>query len=134
MKVALLYCTDKNGKISSFAKEFERGLVERNFQVELKNIKDGSAPLSFYNFIIIGCYTSSIFGGKIDENMINFLKKSSGITGKHCFIFVDKKLGSFKTLSNLMRLLEKEGAIIFSSEEIKDKETAYRVAKKITIE
>lgn len=134
MKIGIIYFPDKKGKILEFSKEYERGLKERGFQVELIDGSKGEKNLLQYQFVIIGCYTASAFGGKIDLPIINFLKKSTGLLGKHCSCFVDKRIGSFRTLSNLMKLLEKEGVIMFSSEEIKDKNVAYQIATRMSIE
>jgi len=38
------------------------------------------------------------------------------ISGKYCSAFVDKKMGDSKTLSNLMKNLEKEGLILCASQ------------------
>ncbi|MBN2546055.1 MAG: hypothetical protein JXB50_09685 [Spirochaetes bacterium] len=134
MRVGIIYYADKNSKFIDLIKSIEKAITERGFQTQIINVKESKSSISMFNFIIIGCNNISMFGGKIPDQLKNTIKKSSGISGKHCFAFVDKKFGSFKTLSNLMKILEHEGVIIFSSEVLMTKDHAYRTAKEIIIE
>lgn len=134
MRIGIAYFADKNSRFIELVKSIEKAVIERGHQAQIIDLKTAKASLSMFNFLIIGCNTLSMFGGKIPDQIKNSIKQSGGMSGKHCFAFVDKKLGSFKTLSNLMKILEQEGIIIFSSEVLLTKDHAYRTIKEIIIE
>jgi hypothetical protein len=134
MRVGIVYYSEKNKKFGELVKEMEKALTERGFQVQIVDLKTSKASISAFNFVMIGCDTISLFGGKLSDIMKNNVKQTLGITGKHCSVFSDGKFGSFKTLSNLMRLLEQQGLMIFSSSCLQSPAYAYKFAKEITVE
>jgi len=134
MRIGIAYYADKNSKFIDLVKGIEKAVIEKGFQAQLIDLKVTKSSLSMFNFLIIGCNTISMFGGKIPDQLRNSIKQSGNMSSKHCFAFVDKKLGSFKTLSNLMKILEQEGIIIFSSEVLQTKDHAYKITKEIIIE
>src|SRR4030042_1361246 len=105
MRIGIAYYADKNSKFIDLVKGIEKAVIERGFQAQIIDLKVTKSSLSMFNFLIIGCNTISMFGGKIPDQLRNSIKQSGNMSSKHCFAFVDKKLGSFKTLSNLMKIL-----------------------------
>jgi len=133
MRVGIAYYADKNSSLIDIAKSLEKALVEEGHQTETVDLLKTDASLTRFNYIIFCINTTSLFGGKIPDGFKSRIRTMGMIEGKHCACIVDKKFGDFKTLSNMMKLLEKEGLLLCSSEIISSPDFAYFYGKKITI-
>ena len=131
MRIALLYFSQSNNStFTSYAKEVEKGIIENTHFVDLMP-KGNVRSLTGYKNIVIGYENESMLGGKTSDGFIRMIKSSGDISGKYCYVFVNKKLRSNALLRNLMRLLEKEGLIICSSEIITSKEEGFNFGKRL---
>jgi hypothetical protein len=133
VKVGIAYYAEKNAEFAAIAKGIEKALVEASHQVEIIDLVRSVDTLTKFNYIIIGVNSTAPFGGKIPVGFKSRIKSAGMIGGKHTACFTDKKFGSFKTLQNLMKLLETDGCLICSSEIISSPEFAYHYGKKISI-
>lgn len=80
---------------------------------------------SRYKFICIGIQSRSFLGGVIPEGIRTFLQKNFHLEGKKVAVFIIPRfLGSRRTAQRLMAFLEKEGAILFDQDILKDENAA----------
>ena len=102
-------------------------------RVTIINMNDFNGSLTMYQHILFGCNCTSLFGGKISDKFINKIKNSGMLSGKYCSAFVDKKFGDSKTLSNLMKTLEREGIIVCGSQILSSHDHGYKFGKNLHI-
>jgi len=122
LRAALIYGGDDK-KLELFTKKIFSA-IERKGN-ELKVIKVGrgvtAGNLSPYEFIFVGCPVSSMFKGKVPSELINFIKRCTGLERKKTIAFIIPWfMGNDKTLKNLMSLLESKGSFIVDFKQIRD--------------
>ena len=133
MRIAIAYYVDKNENFINLVKGIEKGIIDQDHQVTIINMHDFSGTLTMYKHIIFGCNCTSLFGGKIPEKFIYKIKNCGMLSGKYCSAFVDKKFGDSKTLTNLMKSLEKEGIIVCASQIITSHDHGYKFGKELHV-
>ena len=131
MRIAIAYYVQKNNNFINLVKGIEKGIIDQNHQVTIINMYDFSSSLTMYKHIIFGCNCTSLFSGKIPEKFIYKIRNSGMLSGKYCSTFVDKKFGDSKTLSNLMKSLEREGIIVCASQIIMSHDHGYKFGKNL---
>lgn len=138
MKVCILYAAKgkDNVTIKKISAALAKGLEQQNHMVDLVDIKlEGSKIVSYYDYLIVGTESVTTFGGKIPENVSNFLKNCGSISGKRCMAFVTRGgIRSSKTLHSLMKVMESEGMYLKTSDVINKEDMAIAIGKKIHIE
>ena len=92
---------------------------------ELKVIKAergiNAGNLLSYEFIFVGCPVLSMFKGKLPSELIDYIKRCTGLERKKTVVFIIPRLmGNDKTLKNLMSLLESKGSFIIDFKQIRD--------------
>lgn len=131
MRVALLYSSQSNASaFTDYAKEVEKGIIDNSHFVDLMP-KENVRSLTGYKNIVIGYENISTFNAKVSNEFIRMIKSCGDISGKYCYVFINKKLRSAALLRNLMKLLEKEGMIICSSEIFSSKENGFNFGKRL---
>jgi len=74
---------------------------------------DNGIRLPGYEYIVVVSEPASFFSAKIPETLPKMLSAGSGIGGRKSAAFVKKSgLRSDKTLSNVMKAMEKEGMVV----------------------
>lgn len=137
MKAAVVYFPQKNReKILNISKSIAKGFEKQGAQVDLIDAsKDVNSKLTLYSYIAIGTDTASILNGRIDVKLSEYLSNSGRVEGKKAFAFVTSSLlGSQKTLTNLMRVMEKEGMFLKYSEILSDGNSAEDLASRLHIQ
>ncbi len=133
MIIAIVYYAEKNENFINLVKGIEKGIIDQGHQVTIINMKDFGGSLTMYKYIIFGCNCTTFFGGKISEKFIYKIKNAGMLSSKYCSAFVDKRFGDSKTLTNLMKSLEREGMIVCASQILTSKDHAYSFAKNLHI-
>jgi menaquinone-dependent protoporphyrinogen IX oxidase len=135
MRVAVVYFEKEKGKLAEIAESMARGIGDQGHDARVINgILDTNAKLSMFEYIVIGTAPISLFSKKLDESVGQFIKSSGVITGKRCYAFVQKKgFRPFRVLQELMKLVEKEGVILKTSDVVNSKEEAAYIGKKLHI-
>jgi len=93
-------------------------------EVKIENI---SSPISFrpYDLIFVGASVTSTFGGKITQEVVNFLKGAVGMEGKKTIAYVRPSLfGTDKALRRLMANMESSGAFVVDFQSMKGEKDA----------
>ena len=135
MRVAVVYFEKNKGKLADIAESLAHGMGDQGHDVKVINgILDNDAKLSMYEYIAIGTAPLSPFSKKLDDNVSNFIRSAGHVTGKRCYTFIQKKgFRPFRVLQELMKLVEKEGVILKTSDVINSKEEAAYIGKKLHI-
>ncbi len=136
MRVAVLFFG--GGKREATA-DIARGLVDgfekAGHQVDLVDgDRDVNTKLTAYGYIAVGTASMSLFGGKIDARITEYLSNAGMIGGKKSFAFVTNgPFGAQKALSRLMATLEHEGLFIRFSETLRSREEAAMIAGRLKL-
>ncbi len=135
MRVAVVYFEKNQGKLAQMAESLAHGIGDQGHDVKVINgILDSDVKLTMYEYIAIGTAPLSPFSKKLDESLERFIKSAGTLTGKRCYAFVQKKgLRAFRVLQAVMKLVEREGVILKTSDIINSKEEASYVGKKLHI-
>lgn len=137
MRVGIVYFAPKNPQTyRTLAEGIARGLSSRGVQVD---VIDGELEkekrLSFYEYIIIGCEPASLFGRKIPPSVDRFLSQAGAIGGKRSCAFIGKHLfASSRALSQLMKLMEREGMFLTYSEILSSRNQAEQLGSHLLME
>ena len=135
MRVAVVYFEKEAGKLAQTAEALAHGIGEQGHDVKVINgVLDSNVKLTMYEYIAIGTNPLSPFSKKLDESLKTFVKNAGTVSGKRCYAFVQKKgFRAFRVLQELMKLLEKEGIFLKTSDVINSKEEASYIGKKLHI-
>jgi len=137
MRVAIVFCkAEMSSKLESIAKSLSRGIESQGHQVDVINAAaESDKKISMYDYLAFGTEAVNFFGGKIPEQFISYIKQCGVVSGKRTFAFTDKKgLRTIKTLSALMKTLEKEGIFLKNSEVIATPVQAEQIGKRLHIQ
>ena len=138
MQVCCIYAGKdrSDNSLEPIVKAIAKGLEEQGHSVDVFNMyTDSDRKLSYYDYVVVGCNSTSSFGGKIPEIIRTFLSRAGQVSGKRCFAFVTKGgLRSQKTLSLLMKAMEGEGMYLKFSDCLKKPDAAYALGKRLNVE
>jgi len=135
MRVAVVYFQSGNNDVKKIAEALSRGIASENHNIDLINGEtDREKKLTSYEYIILGCSSSSFFSGKISERISTYLKNCGTLSGKRSYAFIRKKgFGSAKALRNLMKEMEIEGMILKISDILTSIDEAETIGKRLHI-
>lgn len=136
MRVATVFFGFKQSdRLAAVAQGFARGIEAQGHQVDLIEARrDTDVKLSMYQYVVIGAEQVGVFGGKIPVQVTEFLQNAGAIGGKKSFAFVlQRPIGASKALTNLMRVMEREGMFIRFSEVVRSAGEAEAIGKRLHI-
>ncbi|MBN2626382.1 MAG: hypothetical protein JXA95_06910 [Spirochaetales bacterium] len=135
MRVAVVYFDKEQGPVSDIAEALAHGIGEQGHDVKLVNARlDTNVKLTMYEYIAVGTAPLSLFSKKLDPSLETFIKNAGTVSGKRCYAFVKKRgLRTFRVLQGLMKILEREGVILKTSDIINSREEAAYIGKKLHI-
>ena len=135
MRVAVVYFDKEQGPVSDIAEALAHGIGEQGHDVKLVNARlDTNVKLTMYEYIAVGTAPLSLFSKKLDSSLETFIKNAGTVSGKRCYAFVKKRgLRTFRVLQGLMKILEREGVILKTSDIINSREEAAYIGKKLHI-
>ena len=122
MRAALIYGGDDK-KLELFAKKIYSAIERKGNELKVIKVERGiiAGNLSPYEFIFVGCPVLSMFKGKLPSELIDFVKRCTGLERKKTIAFIiPRVMGNDKTLKNLMSLLESKGSFVIDFKQIKD--------------
>ncbi|MDR3191562.1 MAG: hypothetical protein LBT87_00685 [Treponema sp.] len=133
MRIAVVSVPRNRGGIPEYVKALVRGMESMGHRVDLVDAwtEDGMR-LPGYEYITVVAESISFFSGKMPEPLSRVLASGSGLVGKKSAAFVKK--GSFflgRTLSNLMKAMEKEGMMVNWSDILLNPSHAEAMGKRI---
>ena len=122
MRVVLIF-GGRNKKLEVFIKELYSIFQKRGNELKVLRAEKGISSYNFlsYDFILVGCPVTSFFKGKIPLELMDYIKKCSGLERKKSIVFVIPKLfGNDRTIKNLMSLLENKGSFVIDFLQVRD--------------
>ncbi|MDR1636643.1 MAG: hypothetical protein LBR93_04830 [Treponema sp.] len=133
MRIAVVSAPRNRGGIPEYVKALVRGMESMGHRVDVVDAwtEDGMR-LPGYEYITVVAESISFFSGKIPEPLSRVLAAGSSLVGKKSAAFVKK--GSFflgRTLSNLMKAMEKEGMMVNWSDILLNPSHAEAMGKRI---
>lgn len=134
MRIGVVYIgTARGSTLAAMAERMAEGMRSLGHNVEtLDAASEDPRRMATYEYVAVGTEAAGFFGGKLPKRVGEFLSMSPGLGGKRCLAWVRK--GGFspqKTLSNLMRAMEKEGMCVNWSEIVSGADAAEAVGKRI---
>ena len=136
MRTAVVFFSgNSREQILNLSRALARGIEAQGNQVDIVDGNhDINTKLTIYKYIAVGTEQISTLGGKIPQQVNQFLNSSGMVSGKRCFAFVPKKmLGAGKALSRLMKVMEKEGMYLKNSSIFTSAQEAEEVGKRLHI-
>jgi len=135
MRIAVVNAPSKRGKTSDYVESLAKGMLSMGHHVDIIDAwtEDGF-KLPGYEYIAVVTQPISTFSGKIPDCIARILGAGSSLLGKKSAAFV-KKSGLFynRSLSNLMRIMEKEGMKINWSDILLNAPHAQALGKRIGV-
>ena len=136
MRVAVLFFGGgKREKTAEIARGLAAGIEKEGHQVTvIDGDRDVNAKLTVYEYIAVGTSPASLFRGKIDGKITEYLGNAGMIGGKKAFAFVvNQPFGAQRALTRLMKALEHEGIFIRFSEILRSREEAEALAGRLRL-
>jgi len=111
MRIAVVSAQAANKETPDYVTSLAKGMSMMGHHVDIVDIwKDDGMRLPAYEYIAVVAEPVSIFSGKLSDNISKALCKGSSLVGKKSAAFIIKTgLFSNRALSNLMKVMEKEG-------------------------
>lgn len=137
MRVGVVFFgAGKRESVAEIARGIVAGLERQGHQVDLiDGEQDRDTRLTIYGYVAVGTVSRSLFGGKIDPRIAEYLANGGMLGGKRVFAFVGRSVfGAQKALSRLMKTLEHEGMFIRFSEILRSRSEAELVGSRLKVE
>jgi len=114
MRIAVVSAPAEKIEPPDYVRSFAKGMESMGHRVDIVDVwtEDGMR-LPGYEYIAVIGEPDSFFSGKINSKISKILAAGSSLSGKKSAAFI-KKTGLFsnRALSNLMRIMEKEGMVV----------------------
>jgi menaquinone-dependent protoporphyrinogen IX oxidase len=133
MRIAIVYAQKKKGPASDAIRSLARGMESMGHRIDLLDAwTDDGIRLPGYEYIVIAAESISLFGGRLPEALTKILSNASSLVGKKSAAFLVKTTPwTTKGMTNLMRVMEKEGMFVNWSDIIINGEQAEALGKQI---
>ncbi|GHU25025.1 hypothetical protein FACS1894172_21730 [Spirochaetia bacterium] len=136
MRIAIVSATAKQNGIPGYIRALQKGMESMGHRVDVVDAwtEDGY-KLPGYEYLAVVAEQISLFGGKMPESLLKIVATSGGgIGGKRSAAFLKKTYPfTSKGLSNLMKLMEKEGMLVNWSEVLLNDSHAEAMGKRIGV-
>ena len=134
MRIAVISVPARRMEIPDYVKSLAKGMESMGHRADIIDAwtEDGFR-LPGYEYICVCAEAVSLWGGKMPEALPKILGSGSGLVGKKSAAFLKKTGPIFinKALSNLMKVMEKEGMLINWSEVLLNPPHAEALGKRI---
>ncbi|WP_304221598.1 hypothetical protein [Gracilinema caldarium] len=133
MRIALVYAYKKKSPVSETVKALAKGMESMGHRVDLLDAwTDDGLRLPGYEYIVVAAESVSLFGGRMPEKLSKILSTASSLLGKKSAAFLIKTTPwTVKAMTNLMRVMEKEGMFVNWSDIILNQDQAEALGKRI---
>ena len=114
MRIAVISAPSRKKSPPDYVQAMAKGMELMGHRVDIIDAwTDDGMRLPGYEYIAIITDTASFFSAKIPDVIPKILSRSSGVGGKKSAAFVKKGGLRFnRTLSNVMKAMEKEGMMV----------------------
>jgi len=123
-------------KVLAIAEQLALGMREQGAQAEVILAHPGhEVKLTGFHYIAVGCDVRAVWKGTLPTELAPLLSQGGILTGKKAFAFVvPSLLGTSKTLSQLMRALEREGMLLRYSDILSKGEQAKTLGRRLKLD
>ena len=114
MRIAIVSAPSSRRETPDYIRTLAKGMESMGHRVDIIDVwtEDGMR-LPGYEYIAVVAEPASFFSGKIAANISKVLSAGSTLVGKKSAAFIKKGgLFSSRALSNLMKVMEKEGMTV----------------------
>ncbi|HHF09277.1 MAG TPA: hypothetical protein ENL28_01545 [Candidatus Atribacteria bacterium] len=132
LRVAFVYST-KDQDLVNITKYMIALFEKSGHMVKAVEVENLSSPISFrpFDLVLVGAKITSLFGGKISQEVVKFLQGANGMEGKKSVAYVKSALfGTDKALRRLMGHMESRGAFVVDFEAIRGQKEAEELVKR----
>ena len=114
MRIAVVSAPSRRQPPPDYVQALAKGMELMGHRVDIINAwTDDGMRLPGYEYIVVVTEPASFFSAKIPEVLPKVLSAGSGLGGRKSAAFVKKSgLRSDKTMSNVMKAMEKEGMVV----------------------
>jgi len=122
LRVALIYGGESK-KLELFVKRISSVIERKGNELKVIEAERGAMTCNLlpYDLVFVGCPVISTFKGKLPSELIDYIKRCTGLERKRTIAFIIPWfMGNDKTLKNLMSLLESKGSFIIDFKQIRD--------------
>jgi len=114
MRIAVVSALSRRKSPPDYVQALAKGMELMGHRVDVIDAwTDNGMRLPGYEYIVVVTEPSSFFSAKVPEILPKILSAGSGLGGRKSAAFVKKSgLRSNKTLSNVMKAMEKEGMVV----------------------
>jgi hypothetical protein len=120
---AVLIYGGENKKLELFVKKISSVIESKGNELKVIKAERGIENYNIlsYELVFVGCPVLNMFKGKLPSELIDYIKRCTGLERKKTVAFIIPRLmGNDKTLKNLMSLLESKGSFVIDFKQIKD--------------
>jgi menaquinone-dependent protoporphyrinogen IX oxidase len=119
----------------NLAKALARGIEGQGNHVDVfDGAKDTNVKLTMYQYVVIGAEPAGALGGKIPLSVTPFLAAAGMVSGKKSYAFVSRAaIGAEKSLSVLMKSMEKEGMFLKNSDVLRSPLEAEEIGRRLHV-
>ncbi|MGQ9474285.1 MAG: hypothetical protein ACUVQZ_07865 [Candidatus Caldatribacteriaceae bacterium] len=118
MRIAFVY-TNKDRSLVAITRFMVDLFEKAGCTVKAIEVENATTPVNFrpFDLVLVGSHVTSSWGGKISEEVTNFLRGMSGMEGKRSVAYIRPSLfGKDKALRRLMSHMESLGAFVVDFE------------------
>jgi hypothetical protein len=133
MRIAVVSVSRQRG-IPEYVKSLAKGMESMGHRVDIIDAwTDDGMRLPGYEYIAVCAEAVSFWGGKLADVLPRVLASGSGLVGKKSAAFIKKTTPIFiaRSLSNLMKAMEKEGMSVNWSDILLNPPHAEALGKRI---
>lgn len=132
MRAVFVYSAKDKG-LSQITKYMVGLLENAGHTVKTIEVGDVTSPISLrpFDLIFVGARVVSTWGGKISEEVVNFVQGTNGMEGKKAVAYIKPGLFSTdKALRRLMSQMESRGAFVVDFEAVKGEKEAKKLIER----
>jgi menaquinone-dependent protoporphyrinogen IX oxidase len=133
MRIAIVSAPTVRREPREYVRSLAKGMESMGHRVDIVDAwKEDGMRLPGYEYIVVATEPASALSGKIPSVISKVLAAGSSVSGKKSAAFVKKSgLFSNRALSNLMKVMEKEGMVINWSDLLLNNPHAEAMGKQI---
>lgn len=126
LRIAFVYSA-KDKRLVAITKYMIELCERAGCSVKSVEVESITSPVNFrpFDLVLVGAQVVSTFGGRVSQEVVNFLNGAAGMEGKRSVAYVLPSLfGTDKALKRLMAHMERLGAFVVDFEAVRGEKEA----------
>jgi len=132
LRIAFVYSV-KDKKLVALTRYMMELCERAGCSVKSVEVENMTSPVNFrpFDLILVGAQVVSAFGGRISQEVVNFLNSATGMEGKRSVAYILPSLfGTDKALKRLMAHMERLGAFVVDFEAVRGEREAQNLIER----